>query len=611
MKKLITLVFSFSFFIFVANATFYVVPSGTGDGSSWGNAYGSIQTAIDAASALVVSSGDAQEVWVKTGTYSTSTAALIMKEKVNLYGGFAGTETALSQRTKGTNPWDYTNVTTLNGGAAKRCIEVAANFTTLTVIDGFTITNGNGQGVQLNNSGGGALLRNNLKLQNCIVTGNTATGTTISTGIGGGVNAVGGIITNCWIYNNTATSSAATPPLGGGIYSNANFTGGKAVIEGCLIERNVQGGVRLQGALANDTVKSCIIRNNSSTVAGAAIYTNNPASCVIINCIITNNSGTNTIYLNRGKLINSTVANNEGGIYLASASNIGELYNNIIVNNVSKGTTTPTSVGVVASYPTGYVKNNAAWPSVAYQSWGGATDTLLTTDVTTAKSQVAFKSPTSFVGTTADAGLLTEIANADWSLAYNSLCLNFGDNTLITSGVTTDFAGNARIFHTTVDAGAYELPYYNTTVTFNAGGTVNSLTSGDILSEPKGKPLTFTITPNGGQMIASVKYNDVEVKGDMEGNVYTAPALAANATLVVEFSATTGVNDLNNTLNCYSSEKSIELRGLTIGNEVTLFSVTGARLHTSFAKNESMSLPVNKGIYLVKIADTVKKIVVK
>lgn len=605
MKKLITLVFSFSFFIFVANATFYVVPSGTGDGSSWGNAYGNIQTAIDAASALVVSSGEAQEVWVQTGTYSTSTAALIMKEKVNLYGGFAGTESALSQRAKGANPWDYTNVTTLNGGAAKRCIEVAANFTTVTVIDGFTITNGNGQGLQLTNSGGGVLLRNNLKLENCIVTGNTTTGN------GGGVNATGGIVTNCWVYNNTTTS--ATVPSAGGIYSNANFAGGKAVIEGCLIEKNVGGAVRLQGALANDTVKSCIIRNNSSTGAGAAIYTNNPASCVIINCIITNNSGGNpgnSIYLNRGKLINSTVANNEGQIYLASASNIGELYNNIIVNNVAKGTTTPTSVGVVASYPTGYVKNNATWPSISYQSWGGATDTLLTTDVATAKSQVAFKSPTSFVGTTADAGLLTEIANADWSLAYNSLCLNFGDNTFITSGVTTDFAGSARIVHTTVDAGAYELPYYNTTVTFNAGGTVNSLTSGDILSEPKGKPLSFTITPGGGQMIASVKYNDTEVKGDMEGNVYTAPALAANATLVVEFSPTTSLNGIKNSFVCFASGNAVELQGVTVGDEVSIYSITGARLFYVKAVNAEMSVPVSRGIYLVKVADSVRKIVI-
>lgn len=602
MKKLITLVLSISLFSLIANATLYVVPSGTGDGSSWGNAYGDIQTAINAASTIYVNTTVPQEVWVKTGTYSTATAAILMKLGVDVYGGFAGTETDKNQRAKGTNPWDYTNVTTLNGGSAKRCVEAgSANYASVVIIDGFTLTNGNGQGTQLTNTGGGALLRANLKLQNCIVTGNTTTGN------GGGVNAAAGIVSNCWIYSNTTTSG--TIPSAGGVYSSP-ATGFITIIDGSLIEKNVQGGVRLQGA-GTITMNKTIIRNNTSTGNGAAIYTNNPTSCTITNCIVTNNSGTNNVYLNKGKLINSIIANNEGNIYLASAANIAELYNNIVVNNVAKSTTTPTSIGITSGFPAGYVKNNATWPSVAYQTWGGATDTLLTTDAATAYSQVAFVSPTSFVGATADAGLLTEILNADWSLAYNSLCLNFGDNALIPGGITTDFAGNARIVNTTVDAGAYELPYYNTTVTFNEGGTVNALTSGVVLSEPKGKPLAFTITAGSGKQIASVLYNDVEVKAELVEGVYTAPALAANATLVVEFSSTTALNNLKGTLYCYSSDKGIELRGLSAGDEVALFSITGAKIQHNFAVNESMSLPVNKGIYIVKVGDAVKKVVVK
>jgi len=602
MKKLITLVLSISLFSFVANATLYVVPSGTGDGSSWGNAYGDIQTAINAASTLYVNTTVPQEVWVKTGTYSTASAAILMKLGVDVYGGFAGTETDKNQRVKGTNLWDYTNVTTLNGGGAKRCVEAgSANYASVVIIDGFTLTNGNGQGTQLTNTGGGALLRANLKLQNCIVTGNTTTGN------GGGVNAAAGIVSNCWIYSNTTTS--ATIPSAGGIYS-APASGFSTIIEGSLIEKNAQGGVRLQSA-GTITMNKTIIRNNTSTGNGAAIYTNNPTNCTITNCIITNNTGVNNIYLNKGKLINSIVANNEGNIYLASATNIAELYNNIVVNNVVKSTTTPTSIGVISGYPAGYVKNNATWPSVSYQTWGGATDSLLTTDVATAVSQVTFVSPTSFVGATADGGLLTEISNADWSLAYNSLCLNFGDNALVPGSITTDFAGNARIVNTTVDAGAYELSYYNTTVTFNEGGTVNALTSGAVLSEPKGKPLAFTITAGSGKQIASVLYNDVEVKTELVEGVYTAPALAANATLVVEFSSTTALNNLNGTLKCFSSDKGIELRGLSAGDEVALFSITGAKIQHNFVVNESMSLPVNKGIYIVKVGDAVKKVVVE
>lgn len=607
MKKLITLMLFATLLNVVAYATLYVVPGGAGtqDGSSWENAYGNIQTAIDAANTLVISSGEAQEVWVKTGTYSTLSAPLLMKEKVNLYGGFAGTETALSQRAKGTNLWDYTNVTTLDGGTTKRCIEVTANFTTVTVIDGFTITNGNGQGTTLATNGGGVLLRNNLKLQNSIVTGNTATGN------GGGINAVGGMVENCWIYNNTTTSG--TIPAAGGIYS-APATGLNTFIEGCLIERNAQGGVRVQGA-GSATMNACIIRNNTSTGQGGAIFLNNPTSFVITNCLIVNNKGTNSIALNRGKLINSTIANNEGGIYLASETNISEVYNNIIVGNVAIGDPT-TSAGMSAKtgFPSGYVKNNAIWPDISAQSWGGSTNALLTTDAETAFSQVAFANPTSFKGSTSDSEKLTELAGASWEVTYASLCLNFGDNALVPGSITTDFAGNARIVNTTVDAGAYELSYFGTTVTFNSGGTItynsNGLTSGVVLSEPKGKPLAFTITPNGGQQIASVKYNDVEVKEQLVDGVYTAPALSANATLVVEFSPTTSVNEIANSFVCFNSGNSVELRGISAGDEVCVYTVTGARLFNVKAVNSEMSLPVEKGIYLVRVADVVKKIVV-
>lgn len=438
-----------------SNATVYVTPTGTGDGSSWATAMGSIQAAIDAArTEYTNTSNTPQEVWVAAGTYSTATAALIMKEGVHLYGGFAGTESTKEQRLKGINPWDYTNVTILDGGNAKRCIEVAANFASVYVIDGFTITNGNGQGVQLNNSGGGVVLRANLKLQNSIVTGNTTTGN------GGGVNMTGGMVSNCRIFNNVSTSGTIT--AGGGVYA-APATGITATIEQSLIEGNTNGGIRAQST-GSIYIDKNIIRNNTSTGNGASIYLNNPALCLITNNLITNNTGGNNIYLNKGKLINNTIANNEGGIYLASATNVSEVYNNIIVGNVVKATTTPTTMSVAASYPADKVKYNATWPSIASQPFGDATDSILTTDAATAWSEIAFVAPTSFAGVTSDAGLLLEMQQAVWTVGSASLALNAGDNSYMPSTITTDLAGLERIVGAAIDLGAYERPEGTTSI---------------------------------------------------------------------------------------------------------------------------------------------------
>src|SRR5690606_38443502 len=86
--------------------------TGTNEGSSWTDAYTSLQSALSAAS-----SGD--EIWVATGTYKPTTTtnrtiSFTLTNDVSVYGGFAGTEAFLSQR-----DWE-TNVTTLSGdiGAA-------------------------------------------------------------------------------------------------------------------------------------------------------------------------------------------------------------------------------------------------------------------------------------------------------------------------------------------------------------------------------------------------------------------------------------------------------------------------------------------------------------
>lgn len=77
----------------------FVVPGGTGDrtGSSWANARGDLQAAIDAAA-------EGEEIWVAAGTYTPAPAggpreqSFRLKRGVTVRGGFAGSETSLAQR---------------------------------------------------------------------------------------------------------------------------------------------------------------------------------------------------------------------------------------------------------------------------------------------------------------------------------------------------------------------------------------------------------------------------------------------------------------------------------------------------------------------------------
>ena len=85
----------------MAGRIIYVKPNATGNGTSWSGAYGQLQDALDSAS-----TGD--QIWVGAGIYTpTSDNGLNLgsrfkhfrlKNGVTIYGGFAGTESSLSQR---------------------------------------------------------------------------------------------------------------------------------------------------------------------------------------------------------------------------------------------------------------------------------------------------------------------------------------------------------------------------------------------------------------------------------------------------------------------------------------------------------------------------------
>ena len=191
----------------------FVDPSatGAGDGSSWADAYTTVQGGVDAASP-----GDS--VWVKQGAYRAAFATatvLVMKDGVAVYGGFTGTETDLAERSS--DP----ALTILSGDQAAndpgtltdnsyQVVLGASNAT----LDGFTVTAGNAVGAFPAFRGGGMYNDSvtNLEIVNVAFIGNTA-------GSGGGMRNIlsssSPALTNVTFIGNTASTS------GGGMYNGS------------------------------------------------------------------------------------------------------------------------------------------------------------------------------------------------------------------------------------------------------------------------------------------------------------------------------------------------------------------------------------------------------
>jgi len=239
----------------VADVYVDINAKGANDGSSWKNAYTSLQEAVTAS---VV--GDL--IAVNDGVY----APIVTDNKAITIESVNGAE-----------------VTIIDGGGTDRCATLGtAAAHTNTVLNGFTLTNGFTTG-----TGGGSYAGT---LNNCTLTGNTAydgggsyagtlnnctlTGNTANSGEGGG--AYNSILNNCTLTENTAEYG------GGGSYAgtlnNCTLTGNTAnsgggsyagTLNNCTLTGNTAnyGGGSYAGTLNN-----CIVWGNTSDIEGTENY---------------------------------------------------------------------------------------------------------------------------------------------------------------------------------------------------------------------------------------------------------------------------------------------------------------------------------------------------
>lgn len=274
--------------------------TGNGDGTTWNDATADLHNAIHAPGVT--------KVFVATGNYNVGSSSFIMKNGVAIYGGFnpAGGITDLTHNR--ILPTESTAGSVLNGENNRPVIWNNDNgLTNTAILDGFTLTNGNG-------TSGGAMFN----------------------------VSVAPVFNNLVIKNNTATTS------GGAIYNvNSPIKLNNAIITGNTAQYG--GGVRNNGSASEFT--NVTIKNNTATLAtagagGGGIFNENSA-LKLTNVLIANNS---TAFQGGGFrnlsgnpiLTNVTIVNNTANDYFAIdiAAGTPQINNSIILGRVS-GNYTP------------------------------------------------------------------------------------------------------------------------------------------------------------------------------------------------------------------------------------------------------------------------------
>lgn len=318
---------------YVQAQTVYVNASASGanNGTSWTNAYTNLDAALAGATA-------GTEIWVASGIYRPSNPnpnnSFTVASGVKLYGGFAGTETMLSERNFNSNIAvlsgdisgdDVTgNFSTNRVDNAKHVVIIEnTNPSERAILDGFRIQGGHTSDVstdpEMLRHGGGVFAAAKLTVRNCLFTDNFgragASLAAIST------EASGLMVDNCTFNANNATQQSA------GIFIR-NLDG--ADINRCIFSNNTTNRGSLYPLTStNVVVDSCLFDSNNAGANNCGGMFTFQTSFTLTNSTFQSNTGnTSPAMYNDGRMGSHffTIDNCifDGNI---STANIGAMYN--------------------------------------------------------------------------------------------------------------------------------------------------------------------------------------------------------------------------------------------------------------------------------------------
>jgi len=374
--------------------------TGNNTGTSWINAFRGRDALTRALAAAVT--GD--QLWVAAGTYSPvlpvsqggtglRTTSFVLKNNVQIFGGFAGTETDLTQRSHINNPTVLTGDINQNdvaypsttGWTENSHHLVTAGFaagqivTATAILDGFTLRQGhaNGSSASAHDRGSGII----------ILSGSAPT------------------LRNLTIINNRASFG------GGGLYINAS----SPRLEDCRVESNNGGSFGGGCDMATNCnpvwLRCTIIANTAQRAGGVEAFSN--CQPQFLNCLFARNSagsgGGGGLFLqtSTATLRNCTIVFNSvsgGGLGAAINGTTASLFNSIVASN------------------TGAAQFSAA-PTQSFTCIPGGPSTN---------------------GNISATPLFISTATNDFRLAPGSPGIDAASNALLTAAMLTDLAGLPR-----------------------------------------------------------------------------------------------------------------------------------------------------------------------
>lgn len=315
------------------SAVIYVNQEANGNGTSWTDAYQDLQPALDAAQIKLDAGVRDVEIWIAKGVYKPTkesdrsdhrTAFFQMKNGVEIYGGFEGTENARAKRNFKTNETILSGDIGIVGDESDNAYHVffhdtGLNLDTTAILDGVTITKGNANASKMPHDSGGGMFNENSSpmVTNVEFIGNEAKN-------GGGMHNENSspTVTNVKFSKNTVTT------FGGGMY-NYGSSDSLMVTNVEFIENEAKNGGGMYNDSSDPKVTNVKFSKNIAKINGGGMYNSKSSSLKVRDVeFIGNKAGTGGGMFNSKSILTVTnvefigneARNDGGGMYNGSSS---------------------------------------------------------------------------------------------------------------------------------------------------------------------------------------------------------------------------------------------------------------------------------------------------
>lgn len=468
----------------------------THDGLSWNTAYADLAPVL-----LNATSGT--NIHVADGTYKPTTGAdrtvsFALKNGVGLYGGYAGSGAAdPNARDVAAYPAILSgDIGTGNDNTDNSYhVVVGSDTDSSAVLDGFTITKGNANGVIYSTYDGGGMYNSNGSptLANCTISGNaTHNG-------GGGIcnQSSSPTLTNCAFIGNTASD------YGGGMWNQTS----SPILTNCTFSGNTAsyyGGAMCNG-YSSPTLTNCTFSGNLASSGGG--MDNDSSSPTLANCTFSENTATD----------------NGGGMYNGFTSS-PTLTNCVFSGNTASigggmfnSSSSPTLTNCIVWGNSTAIYDDSNFPVVTYSDIQGGYAGTGNIDADPLFIRNPSMGPDNKLGTEDD-------DYGDLRLQAHSPCIDAGSNAAVPDEVTTDLAGRPRFVDVLdvadtgagtaplVDIGAYEATNPPTNIALSKLTVQEGLAIGTAVGS-----LSAT-DPDAGDVFT---YSLVSGNGDSDNSAFT------------------------------------------------------------------------------------------